>query len=320
MSVQTQTRTPGRQRTHETSFAPERTDAWDDTVNYFTSILTDTDFLSYCSQERIDTETPQSAAFAQGLASYIENLCEVHRADGTMSDSLATRLLILGEFPRYIHQEAALAELKRTKFRDMTRAQRQQKNESLYGVIEYNQLMSEHLYANPRENIIEIGAMTASATGLITPGEVSQTASRHIIALKGARVEAVSRHVLDALVEMAPDGMFSYRTATPEEDAQGADVITIFDGKQLSVDFKASLDGVESEVDGTFREHTAGKDFAIKSWRHDNITVVTARLNPDFTDADLGDTCQLPQDILTRAKLHMMTQLVGAYAEVYPNS
>lgn len=320
MSVQTQTRTSVQQRTHETVTAPERIDAWGDTVNYFTSLINDTDFLSYCSRERIDVATPQTEAFAHGLATYIENLCEVHRADGTMSDELASRLLILGEFPRYIHQEATLTDLKRTRYRDMTRYQRQQKNESLNGVIEYNQLMSEHLYANPDENIIEIGAMTASATGLITPGELSQTASRHIVALKGARVESVSRHVLDALVEMAPNGMFSYRPATPEEDAQGADAITTFDGKPLSVDFKASLDGVESETDGTFKEHTAGKDYAVKSWQRGNTTYTSVRLNPDFTDTDLGNTCRLPQDVLTRAKLHMMTQLVNAYAEVYPSS
>ncbi|MBC7764812.1 hypothetical protein H7Y29_03790, partial [Microbacteriaceae bacterium] len=213
MSVQTHTRTTVRPRTHETSLTPERSDTWDNTVNYFTSIISDTDFLSYCSQENIDTSDQHTPKFADGLATYIEDLCEVHRKDGTMDEKLASRLLILGEFPRHIHQESALAVLKRTRYSNMTPDQRQQKETLLDGVIEYNQLMSEHLYANPDESIIEIGAMTASATGLITPGELSQTASQHIIALKGARVEAVSRHVLDALVEMAPEGMFSYRPA-----------------------------------------------------------------------------------------------------------
>lgn len=318
MSVQTQTRTMARPRTHETQPTLELSDTWDNTVNYFTSILSDTDFLSYCSQHDIDPSDQHTPIFADGLARYIGDLCEVHRADGTMDDTLASRLLILGEFPRYLHQETALATYKGMKYRNMTDAQRQRKESLLHGVIEYDQLMSEHLYANPDESIIEIGAMTASATGLITPGELSQTAKRHIVALKGARVEAVSRHALDALVEMAP-GMFSYRPATTKEDAQGADAITTFNGMLLNVDFKASLDGVESEKDGTFQGHTAGKDYVIKSYRRGNETYISVRIAPDFSDTDLGDRCQLSPELLTRVKLHMMNQLMAAYGEVYPN-
>ncbi len=317
MSIQTQKRTAPQSQTHDVAPALEQTDTWDNTVDYFTGVLTDTDFLSYCSREHINTTQPQSEIFAYGLASYLENLCEVRRADGTMSDELASRLLILGEFPRFVHQETRLANLPKARYRDLTQLQRQQKNEALSGVIEYNQLISEHLYANPDENIIEIAAMTASATGLITPGELARTASQHITALKGARVEAVCRHLLDELVKMAPEDMFSYRPATPQEDAQGADAITTFEGKRLNVDFKASLDSLEYEADGTFKPHTAGKDYVIKSWQHGDVTHTSVRLNPDFSDADLGDTCRLSPEILTRAKLHMMNQLMAAYAEVY---
>jgi hypothetical protein len=315
MSTSTQT------RRHHDTFHPEQTSApesvaWDGVVDHFTHIVNDADFLQYCADHQIDATEQQSAAYADGLATYIEDLCAVRLGDGTTNAQTAGRLLMLGEFPRYLHQLTSLTTLRRYRYSELSRDQKQERKDSLLGVIGYNQLMSEHLYQNPNENIIEIGAMTAAATGLITPGELADTASQHMVALKGARVEAVSRQVLDALVAMAPDGSFTYRAATPEEDAKGIDAVTIFDGKVLNVDFKASLDGVESDGIGNFASHTAGKDYAVKTG-HRGEALPNIRLNPDFTDSDLGDTCQLSPAVLMRAKLHMMHQLMAAYNDVY---
>ena len=315
MALQTKTRTLNL----ETAAPLEATvpTEWADAAGAFNSMLNEPEFLRQCQEKGIDISNPRSVSYGKAIDAYARDQCEGLLADELIDSSEASRRLIIAGFPLYIHQQTAVQTLKKRGYKSLTKPERTAYNGVLKDdVIAYNQLVSDYLYTNPDTQLSDIARSTIEAASTFSPLGLAETVSQQSAMLSGARTEAVSCGILDRIKQIAP--FFNYRRGTINEDKHGIDAIVSIDTKDMNVDFKASLDGVESTGDGEYVQHVPGKDYSINTWSRNGKPHTVVRIAPSYRDSDLGDSCRLPEDIAKRETLHMMNQIQHAFSEVHP--
>lgn len=280
---------------------------WENAAELYNSLTTDSEFYELSHQQNVDVHDSQSPEYASITSDYITQFCEARLQDGTLNETTATQLLLTANLPIFFWQQAELLQMQGQTTTEFTPPEKQRCNELKESIISYNQLVSNYLYEHPDTSLNEIVAATASSSLSHVPSYIGG-AREQLTMLRGARTEAIGRHLLDELSRMAPDRL-SYRPATIDEDKRGADVIVDFDGRQFGLDFKSSLDGVEANKNGDFYEHMSGVDFHIQDNRKPG-GITTARLVPQINEVTLEGMCRLPETELMPAVLHMSDQLV----------
>ncbi len=315
MALQTKTRTLNL----ETAAPQEATvpTEWADAAGAFNSMLNEPEFLRQCQEQGIDISNRRSIDYAKAVDAYAREQCEGLLADELIDSNEASRRLMIACFPLYLHQETTLQALKQRGYKNLTKPERRAYHGVLKDdVIAYNQLVSDYLYTNPDTQLSDIARSTIEAASTYSPLGLAETVSQQSTMLSGARTEAVSCGLLDRIKQMAP--FFNYRRGTIDQDKRGVDAVVSIDNKDINVDFKASLDGVESTGDGEFVQHIPGKDYVIVTRNRNGQPHIVVRIVPGYREADLGDGCRLPEDVAKRETFHMMQQLNSAFKEVHP--
>lgn len=142
-----------------------------------------------------------------------------------------------------------------------------QKRQATTVMCSYNNLLKQYvtMYAPQAEQLHEalLGAT------LETMGDDSADFTRHAETtlrdiFKGIRHEIGFTRILDTL----PAEIVSYRDATVEEDLKGKDVVLRYEGREIGIDVKASLDQVDGKnhgSNGTPIAHKANGDLVMWS-------------------------------------------------------
>lgn len=301
------TKTAVKKRISSPDYEQAPNTEWDDAAALYNSFTTDAVFYSMCHQRGVDISDPQTQEYAYVSSEYIGDICEERLREGTITEAAASRLVLIADLPAHFWRESELGLFQSYGLSKLTAVEKDYRNQLKDAVIQYNQLASNYLYKNPDSLLDEIVTATASASLSHAPDHIGGPKDQ-LRMLRGARTEAIGFSLLDKLSAMIPDRL-SYRPATVEEDRCGADAIVLFDKQRFGLDFKSSLDGVESDKHGGHYDHTFGTDFHIQSIDK-NTGIVTARIVPQIDETALGTRCRLPESEVMPAALHLGDQLL----------
>lgn len=296
--VKTQTYETNNPSTIETETLPKS--SWDDIGQYVTSLTNEPDFISHVEEQGFSKGTIE---YADALSRYAET--EVSRQGELVDEQSATQILLTASAPYITHVSMRINELK--ELRDGGKLPKNEWDEfnSLKAqTVWYNQMLSDYMYTYNDDSFSAISqTMVGQVLDHLPSRSVEPTTTIGGI-IGGARTEAATRHLLDAIP--AP-----YRPATPEEDLHGADLVLMFSGEEYYVDIKRSLNKL-AENNGGYSFEQTNKTYAIDSSGPKKKILFF----PGFTDNDLGDSLRLNAEITNERKIIIGVQLMRAIREI----
>jgi len=288
---------------------------WRQATKVVDTFLTDGDFIKRLEARRLDPTDITTTGYADTLSFYGEDYCTVNQLEGLLDQSQADQIKLLSNAPLFLHNlnEIAYCEKLRKSYRFSQAEGHYYQGLKLYAVW-YNQLLANYAYSNPGGTMSDLNTALVQQSATIFPGNEDVATCAVAMATRGARTEAVARHLFDlAGIEYTP--------GTLEEDLQGGDFIVMYKGHRVKVDIKSSLHQI-AQLRGGYaqisREHInyAIKELACNQGRKRQFVVV---LYGGFTDADLGDSLgmQLPQEAAQQHAESLAWQLRRALEELW---
>lgn len=248
------------------------------------------DFIELCGNRGASPEDQTSYEYAMALSEYVSQYTDVHTEDGTLTDDEATRLRLIGQYPASSYRARIATEWKGEILNpEDLRFYRGCKLE----LVKYNQELSDYMYRKGSDlKLRDIAGAINNGVLQMSPEPMNISQRQMMVFLRGARTEAINHSLVDRLRAMLPD-MVKGRRATPEEDQLGVDFVVNFDGKNLYLDFKSSVEAIVlGGKTATSEGVMAG--YSLKPSRSpDGRRLTVALLSPPFDEASLGDACSL---------------------------
>lgn len=264
-------------------------------------------FIDKLHENGIDPHDPTSLDYANALSYYAEDYCTTY-AD-TLDDQSKQEISLIANTPYMLHISHELAHYeKERKSRYLSDEEYSYMNQTLktYAVW-YNQKLSDYMYAYNDAKFSAITETLSDAAYESFPRAESAVSQQVEIIARGARTEAVGRQLLE-------DTPVEYMPGSAEDDLRGGDIIIMYKGKRIKVDFKSSLDAIARLRGGYDELMEKGVSYALTHNKHDKYGAIV--LFPGFTDKELGDECHLPPAIAEKKSLLMSIQLQRALNEL----
>lgn len=288
---------------------------WRQATNVVNTFLTDEDFIKRVETRWLDPTDITTVGYADTLSFYAEDYCAVNQLEGLLDQSQADQIKLISNAPLFLHNlnEIAYCEKLRKNHRFSQAEGNYYQGLKLYAVW-YNQLLANYAYSNPGGTMSGLNAALVQQSATIFPGNEDVITCAVVMATRGARTEAVARHLFDlAGIEYTP--------GTLEEDLQGGDFIVMYKGHHVKVDIKSSLHQIVQLRGGYAQINRECIDYAIKELdcnqgRKKQFVIV---LYGGFTDVDLGDSLgmQLPQEAVQQHAESLARQLRRALEELW---
>lgn len=264
-------------------------------------------FIEQLTKHGIDPHDRTSVDYANALSYYAQDYCNT-RAD-MLEPKQSQEISLIASTPRMLHVSQEIAQ-----YEGMRKTRRLDDSEWSYLTqtlkpysVEYNQNLSDYIFKYSDTNFKSLNETLADGAYDSFPHRESAVEQQIKIISRGARTEAVGRHLLE-------DTPIEYTPGTPEDDLRGGDIIIIYKGKRIKVDFKSSLDSI-AKLRGGYDEITEKKlTYALVHNKRDQYGSIV--LFPGFTDNDLGDNCRLPKKMAEERSFSIMIQLQRACHEL----
>lgn len=275
---------------------------WDDVGDYVTSLTNEADFIRIVEQQGLVSD---SIEYADALSRYAEEA--LVQQEGLIDEKTATQIRLVARAPYVTHASLAINKLRTQRMggRRLAREEWNTFNHMKKQAVLYNQLLNEYMYQNTDDSFSAISQVISDQALDHCGRDIHAGAMAIEGVVRGARTEAATRHLFD-------DCDVPYRSATPEEDLRGADVILTLPSAEYDLDIKKSLDQLANN-NGGYNFTETRKLYSIAQNHNGRKKIL---FFPGFTDADLGDKLRLDRATTDTRQDIIRIQLTLAIQEI----
>lgn len=284
---------------------------WSEAMTTVSDFATEPHFINTLQQAGVDPTDHTTPEYAEALSLYAKDYQAAYGDSGLVDPATLEQITLIANTPHFIHAQNTITHLE-TKKRHTPKHRLPQHEYAEYlrakkDAVEYNQQLSGYIYDHPEDTMSAIDSSLTDFALSHFPRHEQEIDWQITSTTRGARTEAVTRHLLDLF-------QVDYRAGTGEEDLRGADIILYYRGHAIKVDLKASLDKV-AKVRGGYDELVKQQiTYAVvHDYRDKGAGSIV--IFPGFTDGELGDNCHFDGDIAQQKAIFLATQLERAAKE-----
>lgn len=266
-------------------------------------------FIESLRDNGVDPDDITSHGYIQGLSVYAEEFTT--NLGSTYDPRVVTEISLLANAPLMIqvsnqiqHYESQHAGGRHLNQETWDYLQNDLKPYSVW----FNQTLSDYMVDHDTTKFSDIVEALTTVAAQHFPHQEEHVASHLTNIARGARTEAVGRQLI------AMTGLL-YTPGTPEDDLRGGDIVVVYKGKRIKIDFKSSLDQIAKHIGGYDAVEQRHQMYAVTHFRQDKYGSIL--LYPGFSDGDLGDACRLSPDVAADRARQMSTQLLRAFKEMH---
>lgn len=266
-------------------------------------------FIESLLDKGVDPEDTTSYGYMAALSAYAEDY--VANLGDMYDPRVVTEISLLANAPLMIyvsnqiqHYESQRSGGHRLNQESWSYLQNELKPYSVW----FNQKLSDYMVDHDTTKFSDIIEALTDTTLEHFPHHEEDVESHLTNIARGARTEAVGRQLV------ALTGL-QYAPGTPEDDLRGGDIVVVYKGKRIKIDFKSSLDQIAKHIGGYDAVEEKHQMYAVRHFKRDKYGSIL--LFPGFTDGDLGDACRLPQKVAEERAFQMSIQLQRAFHEMH---
>jgi hypothetical protein len=300
----------------QTTISPESIelktrDVWEnaaDTVSHFSDEPLFLESVARLGQDPNDTTTPE---YAQALADYAEDYCNVFKDETTEKEQIQIRLL--ANVPGFLHAQKEISNYdQERKHRRLDNTEWNRYKQYVRKAVKYNQQLSAYALNNPDDSFSDLNQSLFDQALLCFPQDARTIDQSITQATRGARTEAASQKLLDLTG-------INYTPGTVTDDMRGGDIIIHFNGQRIKVDIKSSLDKIArirrgyDDIDNKYLFYGI-----LKSPKDRNNSDRVIAIFPGIIDADFEGTLglRLDEESMQKRALNLAAQLQRAVIEL----